>query len=92
MTGETPSRCPESEIAALKDRVDERGVIRLPAPPSLVRRRYAAGTRVSVIGGPFRGVAAIHTGMTEREREVVLIGLLGAQRSVAIESHLIAAR
>ena len=91
--GDTPSRCPDVEIARLKARTDERGIIRLPPPPGPKRRRrIAAGTKVSIIGGPFQGLHGLHTGLTAREREIVLLDLLGAQRRVEIDPALVLVR
>jgi hypothetical protein len=59
MTGDEPSRCPESEIAALKWRVDERGVVRLPLTPSQNRRRIVAGTKVNIIGSDLNRLSSL---------------------------------
>ncbi len=68
------------------------GLIRLPPPPEARRRAYTKGPPVKIIGGPFAGLSAIHSGMTAKEREVVLFVILGSARQVAIPSHLIAAQ
>ena len=39
---------------------------------------------MAIAGGPFRGLAATHTGMTAQERELVLIDLLGRKMTVAV--------
>jgi transcription antitermination factor NusG len=83
MSGETPSRCPDAEIAALRARLDDQGVIRLPPPPP-PKKRIAAGTRVAIVAGPFEGFSAIHTGMTAHDREIVLLELLGRATRVEI--------
>jgi transcriptional antiterminator RfaH len=86
--GSTPARCPDEEIAALLDRADPDGVIRLSARPLASqpspRRVLEKGAPVAIAGGPFRGFAAIHTGMTAQERELVLIDLLGRKMTVAV--------
>jgi transcriptional antiterminator RfaH len=88
--GDRPARVPDYEIESLKSRMTgERGLITLPRPPG--RRRFMKGEKVRILVGPFQGLAAIHTGMTAHERELVLIAMLGAQRQVAIAAHLIAA-
>jgi transcription antitermination factor NusG len=87
MTGDCPSRCPDHEIAVLKARVDERGVIRLPPPPG--RRKFAKGEQVQILAGPFQGLAAIHSGMSTRAREIILLEMLGGQRQVAIDRALV---
>ena len=87
--GDAPAHCPDAEIEALIARADPDGVIRLP-PPTLPapRRVFAAGEAVTVSDGPFRGFAGIHTGMSTRDREVVLLNVLGGQRPVAIAAGL----
>jgi transcriptional antiterminator RfaH len=87
--GDTPAHCPTSEVMALKARMDDEGIVRLSAPPSSRKRAYAQGERVRIVAGPFAGLAAIHTGMTAREREIVLINILGATRPVAIAAGFV---
>jgi transcriptional antiterminator RfaH len=90
--GDCPARVPDQEIDTLKSRMNgENGLIVLPPPPRPVRRIFAKGERVRIVGGPLEGLSALHTGMTAHERELVLVTLLGAQRRVAIAAHLIAA-
>jgi transcription antitermination factor NusG len=78
--GDAPARCPEAEVEALMDRVDPDGLIRLAPPPKPSRRPIPIGAKVRVAGG-FTG---IYLGMTAREREKVLIDLLGRQRPVIL--------
>lgn len=87
--GDTPARCPEAEVEALMDKVDPDGVIRLAAPPIEPRQKIAAGAKVKVIAGPLQGVAALHSGMTQGEWEILLISMLGAARQVAVPAHLV---
>jgi transcriptional antiterminator RfaH len=89
--GDCPARVPEREIEALKSRMRD-GFVTLPPPPGSVRRRFAKGERVRIVAGPFQGIGAIHSGMSTRGREIVLLELLGGQRQVAIDRSLIAAR
>jgi transcriptional antiterminator RfaH len=90
--GDMPARCPDAEILALMARADDKGVIRLPPPPAAPKRVFAKGARVKIIAGPFQGLAAVHSGMTVRQRELILLSVLGSTRTVAIASHLIAAQ
>jgi transcriptional antiterminator RfaH len=89
--GATPSRCPDSEIAALIERADSDGIIRLgarpPAPPP--RRILAPGAPVAIADGPFRGLSGVYQGMSARARELVLLNVLGASRPVEIAAELI---
>jgi hypothetical protein len=50
----------------------------------------APGATVAIVDGPFRGLEGIYAGMGARERELVLLNVLGAQRPVAVPAHLIA--
>jgi transcriptional antiterminator RfaH len=85
-TGDCPCRMPDAEIEALKSMV-VRGFVRLPEAPSKpARRKIAIGSRVKIISGPFGGLAGLYQGQTTRERELVLLRVLGGQRSVAIAS------
>jgi hypothetical protein len=45
---------------------------------------------VWVTDGPFRGFNGLHTGMSTRDRELVLINILGASRPVEIAAGLLA--
>jgi transcriptional antiterminator RfaH len=89
--GDCPARCPDREIDSLKAMIDSHGFIKLPeAPVSPVTRTIAIGSKVKITGGPFGGWVGLYAGMTTRERELVLLNVLGGQRPVAIASHLIA--
>ena len=91
--GDMPARCPDVEILALMARADDKGVIRSPPPPPAAPKRvFAKGARVKIIAGPFQGLAAVHSGMTAQQRELILLSVLGSTRTVAIASHLIAAQ
>jgi transcriptional antiterminator RfaH len=83
--GEAPARCPEREVEALMDRVDPDGLIRLPDPPKPARRKaIPIGAKVKIASGPFRGLTGIYAGQTPRERERILLNLLGGQRPVEL--------
>jgi transcriptional antiterminator RfaH len=91
--GAVPSRCPDEEIAKLIERSDPDGVIRLRARPvAQPRRVLTPGATVAIVDGPFRGLEGIYAGQSARERELVLLNVLGGQRPVAVAAHLIAAR
>jgi transcription antitermination factor NusG len=85
--GLAPARVPDAEIEALRSRMDATGIIRLPpSPPPKPRCVIKPGTKVKIISGAFTGLAGIYQGMTTRQRELVLLSVLGGQRSVAIPS------
>jgi transcriptional antiterminator RfaH len=88
--GDVPARVPDREIEALRARADDNGIIRLPpAPPARVFKR---GDRVRILAGQFASFDAIHSGMSNRAREIVLVNMLGATRQVPVARHLVAMR
>jgi transcriptional antiterminator RfaH len=88
--GDCPARCPDHEIDSLKAMIDGHGFIRLPeAPPPPVRRAIAIGARVRIASGPFGGTSGLYAGQSTRERELVLLNVLGGQRPVAIAANLV---
>jgi transcription antitermination factor NusG len=87
--GDCPARCPDREIEALKAMVVG-GFVRLPeAPPPPVRRQIAVGARVRIASGFFGGMSGLYAGQSTRERELVLLNVLGGQRPVAIAANLV---
>lgn len=89
-TGDCPARCPEAEIEALRAMVVS-GFVRLPeAAPAPVRRKIAIGAKVRITAGPFGGMAGLYAGQSTRDREKILLSLLGSQRQVLIAANLIA--
>jgi transcriptional antiterminator RfaH len=78
--GDAPARCPDSEIAKLQAQIDELGFVRLPPPSKTRHRSIPIGARVRVAGG----FNAIYLGMTVREREIVLMDILGRQARVTL--------
>jgi transcriptional antiterminator RfaH len=78
--GDAPARCPDAEIAKLQSRLDENGLVRLPPPSQTSHRGIPIGARVRVAGG----FDAIYLGMTAREREKVLMTILGRQVQVTL--------
>jgi transcription antitermination factor NusG len=62
--GLAPARVPPAEIEAIRAMIDEHGYVRLPERPAIAPRRpFRKGEKVQIIGGPFEGVRAIHSGM-----------------------------
>jgi transcription antitermination factor NusG len=91
--GDSPARCPDREIDALKAMINGHGFIRLPDKHSgPARRVFEKGEAVKIIGGPLEGVTALHSGMSASEKEILLIAMLGASRRVAVPRHLVAAQ
>jgi transcriptional antiterminator RfaH len=67
--GDRPARVPDRDIEGLQARMRE-GLVTLPPPPGLIKRRFAKGEHVRIVAGPFQGLAAVHTGMSVSQREV----------------------
>ena len=87
--GDCPAKCPDHEIDSLKAMIDGHGYIRLPeAPATPVGRKIAIGAKVRITGGPFGGCRDF-SGQSTRERELVLLNVLGCQRPVAISAGLV---
>lgn len=84
--GDCPARCPDSEIHRIKLRMDSHGLVHLPRKPRRIR-----GDKVMITGGPFAGRLAIYAGMTAKERETVLLTLLGREVRVTVPSKFVEA-
>jgi transcription antitermination factor NusG len=91
--GEAPARCPDREVDSLKAMVVG-GFVRLPDKPSKPPRRvFMKGVAVKIVGGPFQGVKALHSGLSAADKEILLIAMLGSSsRRIAVPSHLVAAQ
>ena len=90
--GDCPSKMPDAEIENIKSMIDRAGFVRLPdKPPPASPRAFKRGEPIKIIGGPFEGVRAIHSGMRAGDRERILLALLGSKaRSVMVPSHQVA--
>jgi transcriptional antiterminator RfaH len=88
--GDCPSKMPNVEIENLKAMIDEHGYVRLPegrgAP---IKREIAIGCKVKITAGPFGGHFGLYAGQSTRDRERVLLNLLGSSRPVLIASNLV---
>ncbi|HEY1783308.1 MAG TPA: transcription termination/antitermination NusG family protein [Roseiarcus sp.] len=80
--GDQPARMPEKEIAALRARMGEDGLIRLP--PTCA---FAAGDRVRIVGGAFDGLAGVHGHLSAAEPEIVLLTMLNTQRRIKVPTQ-----
>jgi transcriptional antiterminator RfaH len=89
-TGDCPARCPDREIDSLKAMIDGHGYIKLPeASPPPARRKIAIGAKVRIASGPFGGMSGLYAGQSTRERELILLDLLGRQTPVTIGAGLV---
>ena len=82
MNGEKPAHLPEAEIEKIMRETGSNGLIKLPKAKTSA---LAQGTNVKILTGSFQGLAAIYQGTSPRERELVLLDLLG--RKVVVELH-----
>jgi transcriptional antiterminator RfaH len=88
--GDCPARCPDHEIDSLKAMLDGHGFISLPDRPSTpVKRKIAIGAKVRIASGPFGGMSGLYAGMSTKDRERILLTLLGSQRPVLVPSNLV---
>ena len=72
MNGPSPARLPDNVIASWRIR-ERGGLVQLPPPP-----RFHEGERLVVMRGTLRHRVVIHSGMSARDRETVLIDMLGS--------------
>jgi transcription antitermination factor NusG len=88
--GDCPSKMADAEIESLKAMIDGHGYVRLPdGRGSPVKRQMAIGSKVKITAGPFGGHLGLYTGQSTRDRERILLSMLGSQRPVLIASNLI---
>jgi transcription antitermination factor NusG len=78
MNGGKPSWLPELELDKIRGQRDEKGFVKLPKREA----RWDHGTKVDVVEGPFQYCWGLYLGMNAKQREEVLINILGAQRVV----------
>jgi transcriptional antiterminator RfaH len=84
--GEDPAPIADNVIAALRQREDEYGLVRLAARP-----RFAAGEKVRLLDGVFADSIGLFEGMKESERVSVLLDLLGRKVRVLLDVDSVAA-
>jgi transcriptional antiterminator RfaH len=83
MSGEQPAHLPDIEVDKIMREMDRNGLIKLPKAKT--PQPLAQGSNVKILTGSFQGLAAIYQGTSPREREMVLLDLLG--RKVVVELH-----
>ena len=84
--GDEPAQVARGVIEALRQRQDEHGFIRLET-----RRQFALGDQIKVLDGPFSACLGLYEGMTDNERVVILLDLLGRKVRALIGRDSIAA-
>jgi len=78
MSGDAPARLSEKIVDEIRKR-QIGGFVKLPSPPRLHK-----GQRVRITRGYFEGQHAIYEGMTGKDRERVLLDLLGQKVTVEL--------
>jgi transcriptional antiterminator RfaH len=77
--GETPAAVPDGVVDEILARQDERGFVR-----TLEARRMRKGEPLKIVAGAFRGHDALFEGLSDKERIVVLLNLLGRPVRAAV--------
>ena len=80
MAGDDPASLPGKEIAKLKA-MERGGIVQLPPPP-----RFRPGERLTITRGLLRHRVVIHSGMCGKDREKVLIDMLGQNVTIVVAS------
>ena len=88
MTGEQPSRCPESEIEKLKAS-EIGGLVQLAGPPS--DQTFTEGQAVKIRSGAFEGRPARYSKPARKNMSVVMVVLLNRVVAVQVPTHALAA-
>jgi transcription antitermination factor NusG len=78
MAGDQPAQLPEDVVTHIRKR-EHNGFVKLPN----VSRQLRKGQKVKVIRGSFEGHVGLYEGMSGKDRERVLLELLG--QAVAVE-------
>ena len=87
--GDCPARCPDNEIERLKAMIDGHGFVRLPDRPRSPPPRFKIAMQgENYLPGLSQGVAALHAGLSAAEKEILLIGMLGATPG-CVPAHLV---
>ena len=79
MAGDEPAKLKDEIVDAIRKRQDGDGFVKLLPPP----KRLKQGDKVRIIGGSFAGQIALYDGMSGKDRERVLLELLG--QAVAVD-------
>jgi transcription antitermination factor NusG len=83
MTGNTPSRCPESEILKLQA-AEIDGLVQLAGQPPLNGHRFTIGDRVKIGRGALEGRDGVYDGPSNKRDAIVMVALLGRRVPVRI--------
>lgn len=84
MRGNDPEVVPDRVIKALEAKEDPEGYIALETRPA--NAGYEPGQPVQVTDGPFQGARGLYVGQTQRDRQRILLELLGQETFVTINA------
>jgi transcriptional antiterminator RfaH len=84
--GDEPALLPESVVAELRRREDDRGFIRFDQQPA-----YAPGDKVRVVDGVFGDSFGLFEGMADRDRVAILLDMLGRKVRVVLDRESVVA-
>lgn len=84
--GGEPASVSDRVINELRQNEDESGLIRLN-----IRPRFTRGEKVVLLDGAFSGCLGLFEGMTDRDRVMVLLDLLGRKVRVVLDVEAVAA-
>ena len=84
--GDAPLAVPAGIVEGLRNRQDESGYVRMLAPPGL-----RSGDKVRVMGGAFEECLGLFEQITDEQRTIILLDLMGRKVRVTLASGLIAA-
>ncbi len=85
-TGDTPLPVAEQVVAALKQREDGTGLVKLDHRPL-----FRAGDKIRMLEGVFTDCLGLYDGMPDRDRVAVLLDLLGRKVRVLVDPESVAA-
>ena len=80
MSGDQPAKLPEDVVTQIRKR-EHGGFVKLPI------QRLKKGQKVRIVRGSFEGHIALYEGMTSKDRERVLLNLLGQSVPVELPSR-----
>lgn len=70
--------------------IDAHGFVRLPEGRRVpIKRKIEIGAKVRITSGPFGGMSGLYQGQSTRDRERILLSMLGGQRPVLIAANLV---
>jgi transcriptional antiterminator RfaH len=81
MAGDQPARLKEEIVTSIRKREVD-GLVKLPLP-----NRLKPGQKVRITSGSFAGQIALYHGQSSRDRERVLLDLLGRQVPIDLPTH-----